>query len=37
LAGQKPAVEIVESPQPALGETMRVPRISINVYEFEIA
>ena len=36
-AGQKPVVEIVESPQSALGDTVKVPPVSISVYEFEIA
>jgi hypothetical protein len=35
-AGQKPAVEILEYPQTALGETVQVPAVSVNVYEFEI-
>ena len=35
-AGKKPAVEIVESPQIAISENMRIPPISVNVYEFEI-
>jgi alpha-L-arabinofuranosidase len=34
--GQKPAIEIVEYPQNALEETVQVPPISVNVYEFEI-
>jgi alpha-N-arabinofuranosidase len=34
--GKKPAVDIVESPQNALGENMRVPAISVNVYEYDI-
>jgi alpha-N-arabinofuranosidase len=36
-AGQKPVVEIVESPQSALGDAVKVPPVSISVYEFEIA
>ncbi|MFB3777461.1 MAG: alpha-N-arabinofuranosidase [Bryobacteraceae bacterium] len=36
-AGSKPVVEIREYPQTALGSTVKVPPISINVYEFEIA
>jgi hypothetical protein len=35
-AGQKPAVEILEYPQNALGDPVQVPPISVNVYEFEI-
>jgi alpha-N-arabinofuranosidase len=34
--GKQPAVDIVESPQGALSENMRVPAISVNVYEFKI-
>jgi alpha-N-arabinofuranosidase len=34
--GKKPAVDIIESLQNALSENMRVPAISVNVYEFEI-
>jgi alpha-N-arabinofuranosidase len=37
VAGQKPAVEIVEHPQQSLGATVQVPPVSINVYEFELA
>ena len=33
---KKPAVEIIESPQQAISENMRVPPISVNVYEFEM-
>lgn len=33
---KKPAVEIVESPQQAISENMRVPPISVSVYEFEM-
>ncbi|MBN2130922.1 MAG: hypothetical protein JW741_15580 [Sedimentisphaerales bacterium] len=36
VPGQKPAVEIIEYPQQALAETVEVPRLSVNVYEFEI-
>ena len=36
VAGQKPAVEIVEKPQPSLPDTVQVPPVSINVYEFDI-
>jgi alpha-N-arabinofuranosidase len=35
-AGQKPVVEILEYPQNALGDTVQVPSVSVNVYEFEI-
>ena len=35
-AGKKPAVEIVETPQTALPDTVQVPPISVSVYEFEI-
>ena len=35
-AGQKPNVLIVESSLPALPETVKVPPVSIGVYEFEI-
>lgn len=34
--GQKPVVEIVEHPRQELAATVQVPRLSINVYEFEI-
>jgi alpha-N-arabinofuranosidase len=34
--GKQPAVNIIESPQNALSENMRVPAISVNVYEFKI-
>ncbi len=34
--GKQPAVDIVESPQGALSENMRVPAISVNVYEFKV-
>ncbi|MGH9589742.1 MAG: hypothetical protein ACRD25_05070 [Terracidiphilus sp.] len=34
--GKKPAVDILESPQHALAEAMRVPPISINLYEFAV-
>lgn len=34
--GKKPAVDIVESPQRALPESVGIPPISVNVYEFEI-
>ncbi len=37
VAGQKPAVEIVESAQPSLPETVQAPPVSISVYEFDIA
>lgn len=36
VPGKKPSVDIVESPQNALSDHMRVPAISVNVYEFEI-
>ncbi len=36
VAGQKPAVEIVEHPQDALPDTVQAPPVSIGVYEFEI-
>lgn len=36
VPGKKPFVDIVESPQNALSDHMRVPAISVNVYEFEI-
>ena len=36
VAGQKPAVEIVEHPQDALPDTVQLPPVSISVYEFEI-
>jgi alpha-N-arabinofuranosidase len=36
VAGAKPVVEILEYPQKTLADTVQVPRISINVYEFEI-
>lgn len=35
-AGKKPAVDIVESAQRALSGSVRVPPISVNLYEFEI-
>ncbi len=35
--GKKPAVEILEYPQKALAESVQVPAISVNVYEFEVA
>ncbi len=35
-AGQKPAVEIVESQLRALADTVQAPPVSIGVYEFEI-
>jgi hypothetical protein len=35
-AGKKPVVEILEYPQTALADTVQVPPVSINVYEFEI-
>lgn len=34
--GKQPAINIIESPQDALSENMRVPAISVNVYEFKI-
>lgn len=34
--GKKPAVDIVESAQGALSGPMRVPAISVNVYEFKV-
>ncbi len=37
VAGQKPAVEILEYPQTSLPDNVQVPAVSINVYEFEIA
>jgi alpha-N-arabinofuranosidase len=37
VPGQKPAVEILEYPQQALTGTVKVPPISVNVYEFEVA
>ena len=37
LAGQKPAVEIVDHPQEAFQNTAQAPPVSISVYEFEIA
>jgi alpha-N-arabinofuranosidase len=33
--GAKPVVEILEYPQTALGDTVKVPPVSISVYEFE--
>jgi hypothetical protein len=36
VPGQEPVVEIVEYPQRELAGTVQVPRLSINVYEFEI-
>lgn len=35
-AGKEPTVAIVESAQPTLPETVRVPSLSVSVYEFEI-
>jgi alpha-N-arabinofuranosidase len=35
--GKKPAVQIVEYAQNALSETMQVPPVSINVYEFNLS
>jgi alpha-N-arabinofuranosidase len=35
--GKKPAVQILESPQSELSETVEIPPISVNVYEFRIA
>lgn len=35
-AGRKPVVEILEYPQNGLTDTVQVPAVSINVYEFEI-
>jgi alpha-L-arabinofuranosidase len=35
-AGKKPVVEILEYPQKAFADTVQVPPVSINVYEFEI-
>jgi alpha-N-arabinofuranosidase len=35
-AGAKPVVEILEYPQNALADTVQVPPVSVNVYEFEI-
>lgn len=34
--GKKPGVDIVESPQQAIAENVRVPPISVNIYEFAI-
>jgi len=34
--GRKPVVQILEYPQKALPDIVRVPPVSINVYEFEI-
>ena len=34
--GKEPVVKIEEIPQPSLPETVQVPPISVNVYEFEI-
>ena len=34
--GRKPAVDIVESAQQALPESVGIPPISVNVYEFEV-
>ncbi len=36
LPGRKPEVAIVESPQKELPETLQVPALSVNVYEFEV-
>jgi hypothetical protein len=36
-AGQKPNVEIVEPSAPALAGPVKVPPVSVSVYEFEIA
>jgi hypothetical protein len=36
VAGRKPVVEIVEHPGQEFAGSVRVPRLSINVYEFEI-
>ncbi|MGP8175227.1 MAG: hypothetical protein ACLP7O_11870 [Terracidiphilus sp.] len=36
-AGKEPAVKIVETAQEMLPETMQVPPVSVNLYEFEIA
>jgi len=35
LPGAKPAVEILEYPQTGLADTVKVPPVSISVYEFE--
>lgn len=34
--GKRPAVDIVESPQGALSQNMRVPPISVSLFEFEV-
>ncbi len=34
--GKKPEVAIVESPQKSLPETLQIPPLSVNVYEFEV-
>ena len=36
VPGQEPVVDIVEHPQQALAGTVQIPRLSVNVYEFEI-
>jgi len=36
LPGKKPEVAIVESAQKALPETLQIPALSVNVYEFEV-
>jgi alpha-N-arabinofuranosidase len=36
-AGKEPAVKIVESAQDTLPETVQVPPVSVNLYEYEIA
>jgi alpha-N-arabinofuranosidase len=36
-AGKEPAVKIVETAQVTLPETVQVPPVSVNLYEFEIA
>jgi alpha-N-arabinofuranosidase len=36
-AGKEPAVKIVENAQEMLPETVQVPPVSVNLYEFEIA
>jgi alpha-N-arabinofuranosidase len=35
-AGKEPIVEILEYPQEALAGTVQVPRLSVNIYEFEV-
>jgi alpha-N-arabinofuranosidase len=37
IAGQKPAVEIVEHSLDALPDTVQTPPVSVSVYEFEMA